>query len=115
MQKITLAILFLFSTVISFQQVHAGIRCKNDLIRTGNTTAEVRMALTKCGKVLDKEIVSKETTVEIDSKKTGEKVKKEITTEIWYIRVEERGGMYCYPLTFEEGRLKKIGKWSRCD
>lgn len=65
--------------------------------------------------MLNKEIVRKKTIVNADEKNVGEKVKKERVTEVWYIRVKEREGMYCYPLSFEEGRLRSIGRWSRCD
>ena len=73
------------------------------------------MKLSECGEVLNKEIVGKETIVETDKENSNKKVKKEIITENWYIRVKERGGMYCYPLTFEEGYLKSIGNWHKCD
>ncbi|MCG8641654.1 MAG: DUF2845 domain-containing protein [Desulfobacterales bacterium] len=98
--------------LIFFYPAQAGIRCKNDIISEGDTSSEVKIKLMACGTVLDKEIVSRETVVK---KKTDKTVKKEKVTEIWYIRVKERGGMYCYPLSFEEGVLQRIGNWSRCD
>ncbi len=115
MKTITLAILITAITIVHAYPVQAGIRCENDIISVGDTSSEVMIKLSRCGKVLDKEVVRKETTVETDDKKNGEKVKKETLTEIWYIRVKERGGMYCYPLSFEEGRLQSIGNWSKCD
>jgi hypothetical protein len=111
----TLVILIIAITTIYSYPIHAGIRCENDIIFIGDTSSEVMIKLGRCGEVLDKEVVSKETTVDTDEKKSGEKVKKEKLTEIWYIRVKERGGMYCYPLSFEEGRLQSIGNWSKCD
>ena len=94
-------------------------------ISEGDSSIEVMIKLNKCGEVLGKETASKETVNKVNvskekitdtrEEKTGESVKKEIVTEIWYIRVEERGGIYCYPLSFEEGRLKSIGNWSKCD
>ena len=107
---LTIAIITIFSLPI-----HAGLRCQNDLISVDDTTSEVRQRLSKCGEVLDKETVKKETIVKVGAKTDGETVKKQTVTEIWYIRVKERGGMYCYPLSFEEGRLIDIGRWSRCD
>ena len=115
MKKSILTILTAFMTIILVHPLYAGIRCKNDLISIGDTPSEVRIKLSKCGKVLDKEVVSKETTIEVDDSKAVDKIKKEKLIEIWYVRVEERGSMYCYPLSFEEGRLVEIGRWSRCD
>ena len=92
---------------------HAGIRCENDLISPGETTFEVQVKLGKCGEVLNKEVVGTQTTKE---KKADDKVEeKEKVVERWYIRVQERGGMYCYPLTFEDGLLTNIGNWTKCD
>ena len=115
MKTASLAIFAIVLTIISSSPLYAGIRCENDIISIGDTSSEVMIKLSRCGKVLDKEVVRKETVVEIDNKKNGEKVKKEKLIEIWYIRVKERGGMYCYPLSFEEGRLQRIGNWSKCD
>ena len=107
--------LLLATATKSPHPLHAGIRCAIDLISIGDTSSEVMLKLNRCGEVLDKEVVSKQTVVESDSTKTGETVSKETMTEIWYVRVKERGGAYCYPLTFEEGLLQNIGRWSRCD
>ena len=114
MKAFTLSILMLAITIYS-HPVYAGIRCENDIISIGETSAEVMIKLSRCGEVLNKEVVSKETSVDTNKKKSDEKVKKEKLMELWYIRVKERGGMYCYPLTFEEGRLKSVGNWSKCD
>jgi hypothetical protein len=110
-----LVILSMTMTIFCSHPIHAGIRCENDIISIGDTSSEVMIKLSRCGKVLSKEVVSKETVVDADDDKEGKKVKKETVTEIWYIRVKERGSMYCYPLSFEEGLLKNIGNWSRCD
>lgn len=115
LKKSILSILIIAITIMFFHPLYAGIRCKNDLISIGDAPSEVRIKLSKCGKVLDKEVVRKETTIENDDNRTVDKIKKEKLIEIWYIRVEECGSMYCYPLSFEEGRLKNIGRWSRCD
>lgn len=112
MKTTHLVIFILMISLMFFCLAQAGIRCKNDIISEGDTSSEVMMKLMECGTVLDKEIVSRETIVE---EKTDRTVKKEKVTEIWYIRVKERGGMYCYPLSFEEGVLQRIGNWSRCD
>jgi hypothetical protein len=108
-------ILILAMGLLATNSSHAGIRCNNDLISLGDTSSEVVLKLDLCGKVLGKEVVSRETTMDTYNKKTGNKVKKEKIIEIWYIQVNERGGKYCYPLSFEEGRLQNIGHWSRCD
>lgn len=66
---------------------------------------------------MSKEVVKKETTSKKENG-TGKNIKKieeEKMIERWYIRVKERGGMYCYPLTFEEGILKDIGSWKQCN
>ena len=115
MKTTTLFFLTIATITIFSIPIHAGIRCQNDLISVGDTTSEVRLTLRKCGEVLDRETIKKETIVDVDAKKGGKAVKKQTLTDIWYIRVKERGGMYCYPLSFEEGRLIDIGRWRRCD
>lgn len=84
-------------------------------LSTGQTTSEVMVKLSMCGEVLNKEVIRKDTSVDMDKDKHDEKVIREKLIELWYVRVKERGGMYCYPLTFEEGRLKSIGNWNKCD
>lgn len=115
MKTIVLTILAIVMTILCTHSSHAGIRCGNDIISVGDSMAQVVMKLSKCGKVLDKNVVSTETTINRDDTSDGDKIKKKKVTEIWFIRVSERGGMYCYPLTFEEGFLKSIGDWSQCD
>lgn len=93
-------------------QAVAGIRCGNDLISVGDTSFEVRIKLDLCGSIIEKERVG--TTTETQSE--GEKaVAEERNIERWYIRVNEKGGAYCYPLTFEGGRLLEIGTWRKCN
>lgn len=111
MKLLILAVLTMVPTML-WSPAFAGIRCGNDLISIGDSSSQVMMKLSKCGEVLGKEVVSKETIKE--SKQNGE-TKKEKWIEKWHIRVKERGSMYCYPLVFEEGALKDIGSWSRCD
>ena len=94
------------------QPLNAGIRCANDIISTGETTSQVQMKLQLCGEVLSKEVVGEEA----EKVKQGDEQKeRKKLVERWYIRVQERGGKYCYPLTFEEGILQNIGNWSKCD
>ncbi len=114
MKSLTLSILMFLLTVYSYP-AYGGIRCENDIISVDDTSSEVIIKLSKCGEILNKEFISKETSIETNENKIGEKVKKETLVELWHIRVKERGGMYCYPLTFEEGRLQNIGNWSKCD
>ena len=114
MKPFTLSILMLLITIYAYP-VYGGIRCENDIISIGDTSSEVMIKLSRCGEVLNKEVVKKETIVDPNEKKPGAKIKIEKIIELWYIRVKERGGMYCYPLTFEEGRLQSIGNWSKCD
>ena len=114
MKTLALSILILAATICSYP-VYAGIRCENDIISIGETSSEVMIKLRRCGEVLSKEVVSKKTSVATREKKSDKKEKKEKLMELWTIRVKERGGMYCYPLTFEEGRLQSIGDWSKCD
>ncbi len=115
MKTTTLIILMLAIITIHTYPVQAGIRCGNDIISIGDISSEVMIKLKKCGEVLNKEVISKETVIETDVKKIGDKVKKETLTERWYIRVKESGGTYCYPLSFEEGSLQSIGIWRKCD
>ena len=105
---------FLMVLVAFFQgtQASAGIRCGNDLISVGDTSFEARIKLETCGTVIDKERVGTTTETQSGGKRAAAR---ERLIERWYIRVHERGGTYCYPLTFEEGLLKEIGIWRKCD
>lgn len=102
---------------LAFGQATADIRCGNDLVSPGDSTFDVTIKLEKCGEVMSKENVRKETTTqkEYGPGKDATKIEAEKMIERWYIRVQERGGKYCYPLTFEEGVLKEIGSWKQCD
>ena len=115
MKAITIIILFLAITTAYSFPVDAGIRCKNDIISIGDTSSEVMIKLRRCGELLYKEVVQKDITVNKSKKKKGEKIIEEKLTEIWHVRVKQRGHWYCYPLYMEEGRLRSIGRWSRCD
>ena len=116
-----LPILFVILLLMAFSHpVYAGIRCDGDIISVGDTTSEVIMKLGACGEILYKEYVREETIVVSNDKKKNnraehEKVKKEILVEVWHIRVKERGGSYCYPLTIKNGCLHSIGDWNKCD
>jgi hypothetical protein len=92
-------------------QAQAGIRCGNDLISVGETSFAVQIKLENCGSVIAKEQIgtSTETTEASDAE-----VAEEHFVERWFIRVKERGGTYCYPLTFEQGLLREIGTWRKC-
>lgn len=97
--------------LLSAVAAQAGIRCANDLISKGDTTFEVQLKLKQCGEVLGQEVIRKE---RIQGKGDVD-IEVERRIELWHIRVQEQGGAYCYPLTFEEGTLKEIGSWKRCD
>ena len=94
-----------------------GIRCSNDIISTGDTDLEVQLKLKKCGEVIKKDVIRKESTsnYNIKNHRDIEINEEERLIERWYIRVNEQGGVYCYPLNFVEGILKKIGDWTKCD
>lgn len=102
---------FLIGAFFSLSNADAGIRCANDIISTGDTDFEVKMKLEDCGELLDKQLLRKETVRHRDF----EKRKEEKYIQRWYIRVKEQGGHYCYPLMFEEGVLKEIGGWKKCE
>lgn len=93
------------------QTAHAGIRCRNDIISTGENKLEVTIKLRACGEILDKTSYVKEKTHKLGSDKTSS----DVLVEQWHVRIRERGGYYCYPLVFEDGVLKSIGKWTRCN
>jgi len=95
----------------------ADIRCGNDFISPGDSTFEVTIKMGKCGEILGKENVGKETTTTKEHGPGRDTTKTEVEKMIerWYIQVQEQGGKYCYPLTFEEGILKKIGNWKKCN
>ena len=92
-------------------QAHGGIRCSNDLISIGDTSMEVRIKLKNCGEILDKQVIQKDYVQHNNHDKTIQ----EQLIEQWYIRVNERGGSYCYPLTFKGGKLNDIGRWGKCN
>lgn len=92
---------------LSSGSVFAGIRCGNDIISIGNTKILVTNKIQSCGRILDKDTYTKE----ISDSSGGEGIR----IDFWSVRIKERGGHYCYPLTFEDGILTTIGSWSRCD
>jgi hypothetical protein len=98
-------------------QATADIRCGNDFISPGDSTFEVTLKMEKCGEIMGKENIGTETTTqkEYGPGKNLTKTESEKVVERWYVRVQEHGGKYCYPLIFEEGLLKKIGNWKKCD
>ncbi len=90
---------------------NAGIRCGNDIISTGDTKVEVMVKVKTCGEILEKDgYVREKTYTSSENKETTTQTK----VDQWYIRVKEKGSNYCYPLTFEDGELTTIGRWSRC-
>ncbi len=102
------AILFFLFT---FSAANAGIRCGNDIISTGDTKTQVLIKIKSCGEILEKDSYVRGTTY--TSSKTYETTT-QTKIDQWYTRINERGSYYCYPLTFENGKLTTIGKWSRC-
>jgi hypothetical protein len=101
--KKLLIIIVMVISIVFPNIVFAGIRCGNDIIEIGDTTFEAQIKLQECGQVLGKDFVQKS---------LGDGTINKV--ENWYIRVEERGGAYCYPLIFESGVLKEIGNWKEC-
>lgn len=97
--------------ILPLQTVHSGIRCENDIISLDETKLEVMAKLKRCGEVMEKESYVKETTYS----KGQDKTKTQILIDQWFIRVKERGNYYCYPLEFQDGKLTRIGDWSRCN
>jgi hypothetical protein len=103
----------LFILVISFflaVPVSAGVTCSNTIISTGDTNLEVLSKLKKCGKILNKDAMWKES-----ASKENNTINKEWLVEHWYIKVSEQAGIYCYPLTFNKGVLKDIGNLEKCE
>jgi len=100
------AAIYLTISLIGLSQVHAGIRCGNDIISKGDTKMDVMVRLENCGTIMDKDSYTRESG-------TGE-TKTQTLIETWYLRVKDRGSSYCYPITFEDGVLETIGKWTRC-
>jgi hypothetical protein len=98
----------------------ARIRCGNDTISIGDTSYRVTTKVRKCGEVLDKEVIetTAEGTMSYNPNSDTESVNYQedrIERERWWIKVNERGGSYCYPLIFEGGKLIKVERWERCD
>jgi hypothetical protein len=103
--------IFLMAILIfSAAPVYAGIRCLDDIISEGDTNYEVMLKLEKCGEFISKDVIRKEISFDQDKN-----IEKEIPVEQWHIKVLEQGGTFCYPLDFQEGVLKEIGKWTKCE
>jgi hypothetical protein len=111
------SILGLSAIILALAFGQADIRCGNDFISPGDSTFEVTLKMQKCGEIVGKENVGKETTTTKEYGPGRDTMKTEVEkmVERWYVRVQEHGGKYCYPLTFEEGILKKIGNWKQCN
>ena len=94
-------ILIFLALFLYFDANAHAIRCSNDLISEDDTKFEVTLTLSKCGTVLDKELIR--------SEDTDKKIEK------WLIRVLEMGGRYCYELTFIDTILSDIDLVGKCD
>jgi len=111
-RKILIIALSFFYVGIAF----AGVRCGNDIISIGDTKITVVNKLQSCGKILNKDTYTKEIETQLEENEDGEKIKIQKRIDLWSIRIQERGNNhYCYPLTFEDGILTEIGRWSRCN
>lgn len=95
--------------------VFAGIRCGNDIISIGDTKILVTSKIQSCGRILDKDTYTKEISDSSGEEEIKTSKRIDIRIDRWSVRIKERGGYYCYPLTFEDGILTNIGSWSRCD
>ena len=118
--KNTLIIVMLLSLFVFPNMVSAGIRCGNGLIKIGDSTYQVNKKLEKCGEVLDREVIETHAsgTASYDPYSDTTSVhfqENRINKERWWIRVDERGGSYCYPLIFKKGKLIDIEPWERCN
>jgi len=118
--KIYIIILTLALSFLIPNTLFARIRCGNDLISIGDRAFRVQITLKKCGEVLDKEVI--ETTsqgsvyYDPETDENRATYQEDTTkTERWWIRVDEGGGFYCYPLIFEAGTLTKVERWESCD
>ena len=104
-------LLIIFVLFLVVPSAWAGIRCGNDIISTGDTRVQVRAKISACGEILETDTFVRETT----RKRKKEKFTIQIKVDQWFIKVRERGSFYCYPLTFEDGKLTDIGRWTRCN
>ena len=102
----------------------ARIRCGNDIISKGNSSARVRMKLKKCGEFLGKEIIEERTDGTFGARTrhkknysytSGDFQSTTERTERWHILIHETGGDYCWELIFRGGILIKFEDWESCD
>lgn len=78
-------------------------RCGNDLVTTGDTKTQVRIA---CGKPTSAEKICEEGQSATSVNRKGKTVKKcGAKVDVWYYNCGDND--YIYALTFENGKLKK--------
>jgi len=117
MKKLPLYIsLIILMTVLSANPANA-IKCGNDMIQVGDTTWEVRSALTNNGgKIIGKENAGTKSTSGYYTPDGGrDYISNAEKVEKWLISVPGGEGVpSCYELTFVGSILKKIGSGAEC-
>ncbi|MFO7667010.1 MAG: hypothetical protein R6V76_10355 [Desulfobacterales bacterium] len=117
MKKLLLYIyLIIFLLALSVNSAIA-LKCGNDLIQVGDTTWEVRTALTNNGgKIIGNEKAGTHRTSGYYTLDGGrDYISNSEPIEKWFISIPgENGSPYCYELTFIGPILKKIGSGAEC-
>ena len=105
---ISLIFMFLVPGVVS-----ARIRCGNNIISKGDSSAKVMMGIRKCGEIIEKEVIQEN--IKGTIRRNGDFNATSELTERWYMVVNQSGGDYCWTLIFKGGRLFEFENWDRCD
>ena len=118
MKKLLLYIYLIILLLILSANPAIALKCGNELIQVGDTTWEVRTALTNNGgKIIGKENKGvKRAPDNFDSDAGGADISNAKKIEKWFISLPGgSGGPLCYELTFIGSILKKIGSGVECD
>lgn len=117
MKKLLLYIYLIILLLVLSANPAIALKCGNDLIQVGDTTWEVRTALTNNGwKIIGNENAGTHRTSGFYTPDGGrDYISKSEPIEKWFISVPgETGKPYCHELTFIGLILKKIGSGAEC-
>jgi len=116
MKKLLLYIYLIILLLVLSANPAIALKCGNDLIQVGDTTWEVRTALTNNGgKIIGKENAGTHRSSGYYTPDGMDYIANSEPIEKWFISVpDEPGKPYCYELTFIGSILKKIGSAIEC-
>jgi len=101
----------------------SSLRCGNDLIYTGDPAYVVERKIERCGRILQRSVTGERKMREWvpfghpfpeSDRRYGRTTVRTVVIETWFVLVDSYTD-YCYELTFEGGRLMKIGDFQDCE